>query len=495
MRVARIRLAGSNHRYSLKRPTVFTEPADLKVSSQVAHLLPSRSQGGSSVALQRSILAKDGNGTAYSSLQSANAGASFAVDIDFGNQTFSVLFDTGSSDLWIPHQTVKCVDYFNRPQLASECGFGPLYHGDFEEGNVEDTNFNITYGDGEFLTGYFGYQDVTLAGIKVKKQQSALVDYAYWLGDNETSGLLGFAYPALTSAFPGDNPKKDNANMTDEYPNWISNAIDGKLLDQPLFSVAIERGENGGGGYVALGGYPPIDFKKEFTSTPIQILRLSSRAPQKFAKEYTFYTIIPDGFVVRSKGAEHFFDFAELTADHKDKRANGPPGYGPPDSASSSTSSSAPASTAPLSPPLYSNSSDSDIEDDPAFLDTDFPVIVDTGTTLNYLPSKVVEKIASLFSPPAIYVDVAGMYEALCDAEPPEIGVVINGTEFQISPLDSLITGDAGLDPFTGLCVLGFQESYRGPWILGDVFLKNVVAVFDVGAGEMRFAPHINYTR
>jgi hypothetical protein len=29
-------------------------------------------------------------------------------------------------------------------------------------------------------------------------------------------------------------------------------------------------------------------------------------------------------------------------------------------------------------------------------------------------------------------------------------------------------------------------------YILGDVFLKNVVAVFDIGASQMTFAPH-NY--
>jgi hypothetical protein len=32
----------------------------------------------------------------------------------------------------------------------------------------------------------------------------------------------------------------------------------------------------------------------------------------------------------------------------------------------------------------------------------------------------------------------------------------------------------------------------EGVYVLGDVFLKNVVAVFDIGASEMKFAAH-NY--
>lgn len=41
-------------------------------------------------------------------------------------------------------------------------------------------------------------------------------------------------------------------------------------------------------------------------------------------------------------------------------------------------------------------------------------------------------------------------------------------------------------------CVLGVKNGYNnGPFILGDVFLNSVVAVFDIGAGEMRFAARL----
>lgn len=46
--------------------------------------------------------------------------------------------------------------------------------------------------------------------------------------------------------------------------------------------------------------------------------------------------------------------------------------------------------------------------------------------------------------------------------------------------------------PFEGLCVSTIQESSQKHAILGDVFLKNVVAVHDLEAGEMRFAARVD---
>ena len=52
---------------------------------------------------------------------------------------------------------------------------------------------------------------------------------------------------------------------------------------------------------------------------------------------------------------------------------------------------------------------------------------------------------------------------------------------FYINAADLILDSD-------GSCFTGIDDGGEGPYILGDVFLKNVVAVFDVGASEMRFA-------
>jgi len=131
-----------------------------------------------------------------------------------------------------------------------------------------------------------------------------------------------------------------------------------------------------------------------------------------------------------------------------------------------------------------------DVSIDPS---TTFPVIVDSGTTLMYLPDQVAEAVNELFDPPSVYIPEEGVYENDCDATPPTFAIRIGGTDFYINGADLLLTGELGYDPETGGCTTGVQPGGAGPYILGDTFLKNVVAVFDIGASEMKFAPHENY--
>ena len=124
-------------------------------------------------------------------------GEEFATQITFGTQTFESIVDTGSSDTWIVETGFSCINVSNSaPETEEFCGFGPTYTITDTFTKIPDENFNITYGDGEFLTGIIGTEDVTLAGITVK-QTVAVVDFAAWEGDSTTSGLIGLAYPAL----------------------------------------------------------------------------------------------------------------------------------------------------------------------------------------------------------------------------------------------------------------------------------------------------------
>ena len=58
---------------------------------------------------------------------------------------------------------------------------------------------------------------------------------------------------------------------------------------------------------------------------------------------------------------------------------------------------------------------------------------------------------------------------------------------------------DAGTtDDGAELCITGIDDggddAEEDLYILGDTFQKNVVTVFDVGAVELLFAPHEDYT-
>lgn len=143
----------------------------------------------------------------------------YVAEIEWDGTSIEVIVDTGSSDTWLVQAGFTCVDVDgnvqpvsvhpvqclhlgSRPKVSTcaghspiflqeaDCYFGPVFNGTFDEGSIADENFSIEYGDGEFLTGVFGYENVTVAGITVDKQQVALVNYSYWFGDSETSGLM-----------------------------------------------------------------------------------------------------------------------------------------------------------------------------------------------------------------------------------------------------------------------------------------------------------------
>lgn len=121
--------------------------------------------------------------------------------------------------------------------------------------------------------------------------------------------------------------------------------------------------------------------------------------------------------------------------------------------------------------------------------------IVDSGTTIIYTPDDIALAINNAFDPPAFYDRYTGEWFVDCDAIAPEVTVQINGTSFSINPADLILNNvspiaGADIDPNEPTpCGSGIGAAGQdGLYVLGDVFLRNVLAVFDVGAGEMRFA-------
>ncbi|KAH9834335.1 acid protease [Teratosphaeria destructans] len=474
------------------------QPAALSSTGTILSLKKAGRTGKGSNALQRNIRTSSATNTTSTNhttqLISAEYGAGFAINITFGDQVFEVIMDTGSSDLWLADSSVECVnDYLIETSVAS-CGFGPLADSTFQNGQISNENFNISYGDGEFLTGVLGYEDVSLGDVTVQKQEVALVDYAFWEGDSVTSGLMGFAYPSLTSAFEGDDPAADDDNRTAaHYTNWIFSAIEQGLIVS-YFSLALERDSgdgSGNGGQLALGGLPDVDFNQSWTSTPLKIAELTPHAQE--STNFSYYTIIPDGFLLIPATSNNDTEGSSSDGGEGPTEGEGSGGLGDPSSDSPGAGSDPAIGGARSgSKSFFQNSKKTAPRSQEA--DTEaYPVIVDSGTTLVYLPYYVAEEINAAFDPPSVYIEEEGVYENDCGATPPELYVRINGTDFPIAASELLLQGELGEDPYTGGCVTGIQPTFDEVYILGDVFLKNVVAVFDVGASEMRFAEHSVY--
>lgn len=340
----------------------------------------------------------------------------YFTNIIFGTETFQAVVDTGSSDTWLVQKGFRCVDVQTEVPLPEpQCKFGTPYTSSPTFKQIPGENFDIGYGDGEALTGIVGTEDITLAGITVTSQEVGIVNYAAWNGDGSSSGLIGLAYPSLTSAFNGSNPSYNTRAGALEYsPLFTSMYTQGKIA--PVFSLALNRGQESGG-LLALGGLPPVTHSKYFARTPIETRR-APRSGSAATPEHQYYTISFQGL-------------------------------------------------------RYGNTSEK----------VDLQAEVDSGTSLIFLPTPYAIRVNQLFNPPAQYNTSSGEYSVDCKATPPRFGIQIGGHTFNINPKDLVVkTQD-------GNCITGITNAAIGlPGILGDVFLKNVLAVFDVGAGEMRFS-------
>ncbi|KAF2482402.1 aspartic peptidase domain-containing protein [Neohortaea acidophila] len=368
------------------------------------------------------------NGSA--TLLQEESGTIFLVPVTVGGQQFDVVLDTGSSDPWLITPNFTCVDiYTNTPINESYCYFGPPYSQEKSSTYhpLPNENMNVSYSDGEFLTGSMGYETFTMGGITVPKQEFGLINYAGWLGDGVSSGLIGFAYSTITSAYNGTNATADVRGDTIKYNPLFTNMWESNTT-APIFALALDRTPPSGG-LLSLGGLPSIPHSPIYITTPIQSVGVYANS---HIPVYEYYTIVADGFALSNDSGVIF---------------------GPVNT------------TSPRKTPLYEAGD----------------VIVDSGTSLLYAPNNVANAFAAAFDPPATLDDSTGLLNVACTGTPPIFGVSVGGKVFYVNPVDLIIEEDVDQ------CISGVQPSNGGLTILGDVWMKNVVVVHDIAAEVMGF--------
>uniref|UniRef100_A0A6J0U1J3 cathepsin E n=1 Tax=Pogona vitticeps TaxID=103695 RepID=A0A6J0U1J3_9SAUR len=169
--------------------------------------------------------------------------------ISIGNppQNFTVLFDTGSSNLWVP--SVYCAS----KACAAHSRFHPSQSSTYTE---VGTAFSIQYGTGS-LTGIIGMDQVTVEGLTIANQQFAesTSEPGSTFLDSEFDGILGLAYPSL--AVDGVTPVFDNM-------------IAQNLVELPIFSVYLSRNPDSSvGGELVFGGFDPSHFSGNLNWIPV----------------------------------------------------------------------------------------------------------------------------------------------------------------------------------------------------------------------------------
>lgn len=122
------------------------------------------------------------------------------------------------------------------PEPGSECAFGTSGYDPKKSTTYKlypDRNFNITYGDGEYLTGTVGFETISVGGLTVPKQEFGVVNAAAWEGDGVDTGLIGLCFPNLTSVYVGNDPHDDSAANNEVYNPFFFTAVKDKLVSKP----------------------------------------------------------------------------------------------------------------------------------------------------------------------------------------------------------------------------------------------------------------------
>uniref|UniRef100_A0AAX7UCS4 Peptidase A1 domain-containing protein n=1 Tax=Astatotilapia calliptera TaxID=8154 RepID=A0AAX7UCS4_ASTCA len=159
------------------------------------------------------------------------------ISIGTPPQNFTVLFDTGSSNLWVP--SIHC------SVLDIACWFHHRYNSKKSSTYVKNgTEFSIQYGRGS-LSGFISGDTVTVAGLSVPGQQfgEAVKQPGITFALARFDGVLGMGYPSISVA--------------DVMPVFDT-AMAAKLLPQNIFSFYISRDPTAEvGGELTLGGTDP----------------------------------------------------------------------------------------------------------------------------------------------------------------------------------------------------------------------------------------------
>lgn len=210
----------------------------------------------------------------------------YNVPVELGTpaQTFNLLVDTGSSDLWvISSDNPYCAkttaelqnsNYFN---CSASGTFDASASSTFSRNN---SDFFIQYGDGTVAEGDWGTDTFTISGTTIPNMSFGLGSTT-----NSTTGILGVGYAANEATVGIKNPYV--------YRNLPLRLVDSGVINTPAYSLWLND-VNADTGSILFGGVDHAKYNGTLLKVPV--LKSSS------SSVYSSFLVALDGLTVTSDG-------------------------------------------------------------------------------------------------------------------------------------------------------------------------------------------------
>ncbi|KAH9949183.1 aspartic peptidase domain-containing protein [Amylocystis lapponica] len=305
-----------------------------------------------------------------------------SISVGTPPQNFTVDFDTGSSDLFLPG-----------PSCDSSCQRHRAYDPSISSTSEDlERPFSLAYGDGSAVVGQQYTDVVRVAGLTARGSTlGAATTYSigFQIQNFPPDGLMGMAFPAIS-----------DYNADPVFQVLVAN----EQVNSPIFGFKLAQS----GSELSLGGYNTALFQGDITYTPVV--------------HEAYWQVNLDA--VSINGMESL---------------------------------------------------------------ADIPAIVDTGTTLMIGDTASVSRLYASIPGGRDASETAGpgLYSVPCDAIP-TVSLTFGGKAFDIS---TELFNLGPVSPGSPDCVGGIVSSDTQEfWVVGDLFLQNVYAVFDVQMSRVGFA-------
>ncbi|CAI0645175.1 Vacuolar protease A [Colletotrichum fructicola] len=313
--------------------------------------------------------------------------AQYFSEISIGTppQSFKVVLDTGSSNLWVPSQQCGSIACYLHSKYDSSSSSTYKSNG---------SEFEIHYGSGS-LTGFVSQDDVSIGDIKIKKQDfaEATSEPGLAFAFGRFDGILGLGY--------------DTISVNKIVPPFYQ-MVNQKAIDEPVFAFYLgDTNDEGDESEAVFGGVDDSHYEGKITYIPL--------------RRKAYWEVDLDAITL-----------GDETADLE--------GHG---------------------------------------------AILDTGTSLNVLPSALAELLNKEIGAKKGF---NGQYSVECDkrAELPDITFTLAGYNFSISAYDYILeVSGSCISTFQGM---DFPEPVGPLVILGDAFLRRWYSVYDLGKNAVGLA-------